>query len=208
MVIKTTTVLITLAASSLAAWAQDTGGFTLRADAGVAFVEDFEVGDSKLTFDPGFRFDIVPTYHLNQYVSFDFNTGFIWNNTDKIEGPGGSVSVEGDQWQFPFLLEATARFPLKYGLTPFIGGGGGGVYAIANVDKIGGDRVDETDDDVFGAVQGVAGLEYRINEKFQVGLVYKYLHMFTKETIHLPGEDVENDNTRTHSISLSVRVSY
>jgi opacity protein-like surface antigen len=211
MIKKTSFVLISWAALNLSAYAQHhghVGEFNLRTDVGAAWVEDFKVGDTSLSFDTGVRVDVIPTYQWNEYLSLDFNTGFIWNNTDKVSGPGGTFSVDGDQWQFPFLVDVNFRFPTKFGLIPFIGGGGGGVYAIANVDKVNGDTVNDSDDDIFGAVQGVAGIEYKIDEKFSVGIVYKYLYMFTEETVVFPGGSVSSDNTRTHSVSLSLRLSY
>ena len=205
---KKSILLLTFSVWTLALCAQEAGEFTLRLDAGAAMIEDFDVGSTAFSYEPGIRFDVIPTYHLTKNVAFDFNSGVIWNPLDKILEGGNTVPIEGDQIEIPFLLEAHFRFPMENRLTPFVGGGGGGVYIYDVIDRVGSDRVDASGDDVYGAIQGVAGIEYEVNPNITLGVVYKYLHIFTEETGFLPTGPVSTDDTQIHSISLSFRLAY
>lgn len=208
---------ILAAACVPAAISAEAGSFYLRTAVGVAIVEDIEeealgFGDTfTLSLTPGVRVDIAPGYNVNEYLAIEFNTGGIWNGLDEIEGPGGSVDVKGDALQVPLLLNVIGRFPIEdTGLVPFVGGGGGGVYQYINIDEAGGmDVEDDAEDDLHPAFQVFGGLMYQAADNWSVGLVYKYLYVFSGETYTDPGfGDIDRDDTRTHSISAIFSFDY
>lgn len=207
------------AATAPAAFAQEEGSFYLRTGVGVSIIEDVEeelsgVGAPEtytFSLTPGVRVDLAPGYNVNNYLAVEFNTGVIWNGFDELEGPGGAVDLEGDLLQVPLLANVIGRYPIEdTGLVPFFGAGGGGVLQYVNIDRVGGmDVDDDSDDDVYPAFQVFGGLLYQIAESWSVGLVYKYLYVFSGDDDDVPGLGrVESDDSRTHSISAVFSLNY
>ena len=209
--------LLGLAAAPLAS-AQEPGSFYFRSGVGVSIVEDIEeelrgpgpTETFKFSLTPGVRLDLVPGYAVNDFLAVEFNTGAIWNGLDEIDGPSGSLELEGDFLQVPLLASVVGRFPIEdTGLIPFVGGGGGGVYQYLNIDRVGGTAVDDSGDDIYPAFQVFGGLLYEMGENWSIGLVYKYLYVLSGEDEDVPGLGrLESDDTRTHSVSFVLSLDY
>jgi opacity protein-like surface antigen len=193
--------------------ANDAGTY-VRFGAGVAIVEDIEGffddlvnprTEYDLTLDPGVRVGFAPGYRFCRYFGVELNTGFIWNSLDSIETAGGSFSVEGDLLQVPLFGNVILEYPTPAGITPFLGGGGGGSYVRLSID----DGDDEAGDDFFGAFQLLGGLRYEMDPGLSIGLMYTYMHMFSEDEETLfTGETSGLGDITTHSISAVVTFSF
>ncbi|MGZ8898878.1 MAG: outer membrane protein [Limisphaerales bacterium] len=182
-------------------------GTYARFGAGIAIVEDIEGFaadlfnpriDFDLNLDPGVRLDFSPGYNFNNFVGVELNAGFLWNSLDGFETSAGSISAEGDLLQIPVLGSVVLRYPTPAGLTPFIGAGGGGTYVRLDFDHDG----QEAGDDFFAAYQLLGGVRYQIDEGLSMGLVYKYLHVFSEdEETLVTGESSGLGDITSHSIS-------
>jgi opacity protein-like surface antigen len=190
-------------------------GTYARFSAGIAIVEDIEGFadtpvdpriDFDLNLDPGVNIEFAPGYNFNHFIGVELNTGFIWNSLDKIETSGGNIRIEGDLLQIPAMGNAVLRYPTPAGITPFIGGGGGGVYVRLSLDD---DGDDDAGDDFFAAYQFFGGVRYQIDEGLSIGLLYKYLHVFSEdEETLITGESSGLGDLTTHSISASVTFEF
>lgn len=201
----------------MAAAAQDAegpgAGTYVRFGAGIAIVEDIEgffdstFGsrlDYELNLDPGVRIDVAPGYNFNDFLGVELNTGFVWNSVDAIElADGRRGSVEGDLLQIPIMGNVVARIPTPMQLTPFVGAGGGGAYV-----RLSNDESDEAGDDFFAAFQLFGGVKYEIDEVLGVGLVYKYMHVFSEDEETVGSESAGLGDLTTHSISAVVTFNF
>src|SRR5687768_8185289 len=209
---KTPLVAAAVVACPLIAAAQSESGGYIRLGAGLSLVEDIEGyfedfpdprTNFELTLDPGLRFDIAPGYNFNRYVGLEFNTGVVWNTIDSIEVEDGrSISVDGTLWQIPFLANVILRYPTDMQITPFVGAGGGGLLMGITVDNTDDIDVYDRSDDIFGAFQLFGGLQYEITESLSLGLVYKYLHLFSEQED--PYDIAGLGDITTHSFSAMV----
>ncbi|HEX7860246.1 MAG TPA: outer membrane beta-barrel protein [Verrucomicrobiae bacterium] len=192
----------------------DGSGTYARFGAGIAIVEDIEGFvdtvfeprlDYELNLDPGVRVDFAPGYNFNHYFGVELNTGFVWNSIDSIELEDGRRGrAEGDLLQIPMMGSVVLRVPTPIQLTPFVGAGAGGAYV-----RLENDDSDEAGDDFFAAFQFFGGVKYEIDEVLSVGMVYKYMHVFSEdeETI-FTGESAGLGDLTTHSISAIVSFNF
>jgi hypothetical protein len=173
--------------------AADTG-FFLNADLGASFIQGLPAGVDGST---GVRFSFVPGYRLYSGVagelSVQFDTGVIWN---PYSIKWGFHSVDGDIYQLPVLGGLEYAFHAGKGFVPYIGAAGGGVYNERDFSETYRDFYlgAGSKNGFYGAVQGMAGIRYRINDFTDLGLGYKYLASFG------PGSDTLGN----HSVSLTL----
>lgn len=149
------------------------GGFYIKVDACGALQQDMRFNSSEVSFDPGVRTSINFGYNFCKSFAAEIETGSIWNSLDKVNGtPFSALNQEGDLYQVPILAKVIFKLPFENGLTPYIGGGVGGVGASLRLqDSV----VDNTDSDFSFAYQGEAGLKYAINQNIEVGVAYKFI---------------------------------
>lgn len=179
--------------------AQHPGPF-FHADLGVNIVQDIDtsVADTpgKLKLDPGPRFSIGAGYVLYMDAAYEtavqFETGVIYNSPSKLKGDGFDSSVDGDFYQVPFLADIIYSFKITPRLLPYIGVGGGGVYSRTSINNIDGLPVDSATDEFDAAVQAMAGLRYKLDERNELGVGYKFLATFPRDV----------DYIGNHSLSL------
>lgn len=166
-----------------AAHAAQTGPF-FSVSAGGNIVDDFDLGGgSHFELDPGFRFDgsVGYNFYANPAVVMGaaFEVGFMFNAIDEQVAPNGTTTpIDGDLYQNPFLAKLTFRFLPDQPFNPFLSIGGGGVYTATEVRRIGGTPTFLEGDEVDAAVQGSAGVKFRLNDTMNVGLAYKCLVAF------------------------------
>ena len=182
------------------AQAQKSEGPYLNVEAGGAFVQDvsgtLDGVSGSAQFDPGFRLSLSPGFTLYRNDSYEaavqFETGFIYNGWDSVEVGGTRFSASGELWQAPFLAEIVYGFDLSPKFKAYIGGGGGGLYYSANLDSLAGIGVNTTQSETDWAVQGLARLSYKLSERSELGLSYKFLSFFPDGV----------DYVGTHTVSL------
>ncbi len=137
-------------------------GLFLNTDVGASFITGLPSG---IDADPGIRFSVVPGYRIYNddlfSVSLQLDTGLIWNGLD-----GG-----GDLYQVPVLAGFEYAFHTGSIVEPYVGIGGGGVYSDYSVSSAFGGG----DSSFDGAVQGMAGVRFKLSESAEVGVGYKFL---------------------------------
>src|ERR1051325_727767 len=182
--------------SGVAVQGADGAGGYFKFDAGLALQQDVRVkeldgmpvanivpgatvSDVKLTFDPGFRFDLGGGYNFNDAVALGVETGMIYNSVDRIKfkfvnssGPGSAsipFPTDVNFFQIPILATLVYTLPLRSQFRPFVGGGAGGVASIFQGPDI------NTESEFNFAYQGMAGFAFAINPKLDIGVTYKFL---------------------------------
>jgi OOP family OmpA-OmpF porin len=142
---------------------------------GGALQQDMRVKNAggKVGFDPGVRFDFSGGINFSPYISAELETGIIGNRLDTFNGISlSSMGQHGYLTQVPLLANLIFRAPLRYGITPYIGGGVGGVASTLYLRQPG-DR--DSDTDINFAYQGMAGVKFALNRNMEVGVGYKFL---------------------------------
>ena len=171
-----------------------------HADLGISIVQDIDTSvagvPGRLELDPGPRFSIGAGYVLYTDAAYEtavqFETGVIYNSPSKLKGDGFESSADGDFYQVPFLADIIYSFKVTPRLAPYIGIGGGGVYSRLSINNLDGFPVDSSTDEFDAAVQAMAGLRYKLDERNELGVGYKFLATFPKDV----------DYVGTHSLSL------
>jgi opacity protein-like surface antigen len=166
-------------------------GFYLDSDIGPSFMPDFQ--SSRFGFPgnfatrPGVRFGVEPGFNFMAAgpltLGAEFETGVIYNYLHSITDAGAATSLRGDYYQVPLLGNLVFKFHTDSIVVPYIGVGAGGDYSQARIDTPGffgfGDGFGQTRDDrIDPAVQGMAGVRFRINPMCEAGLGYKFLADF------------------------------
>src|SRR5438128_7939009 len=178
------------------------------ADVGLALQQDVDVKEAlgtpvsgaKIEFDPGVRFDVVGGYHFTDQLSVTLEAGYTFNSLKSIagttlSGSGGDIDFN----QFPILANVSYTFPLEARIKPFIGAGLGGVFGVADFSgTAAGLPSGDTQSAVSFGYQGFAGARYEINDRMEVGLLYKFLGTTDQEF-----DDFKIEGTRTHTLGVS-----
>jgi opacity protein-like surface antigen len=180
----------------------------IGADAGVSLQQDVDVKEflgaslsgTKIEFDPGLRFGIVGGYRFTDQWSVSLEAGYSFNSVKSIAGtPLSGSGGDIDLHQVPILANGLYTFPLKCRVKPFLGGGVGGVFSVA---EFSGAASGLPSGDSQGAAafgyQGFAGARYEINDRMELGVIYKFLGT-TDNTF----DDFKTEGTKAHTIGLS-----
>jgi len=124
-----------------------TEGFVLGLGIGPSFQSNLSTSgvehgvpeSAEVNFCPGMRFDLAPGYNLNQYVRFELNTSFIYNQFHSLSINGETYYASNNfgfsssgLYQIPILPSVAFRLPVTEEVTLFLGGGFGAsfVYGI------------------------------------------------------------------------------
>jgi hypothetical protein len=193
--------LACLAAVAGRVYADGEGAF-LNTDIGASFVTGLPSGAH---VDPGVRFNLAPGYRIynddTMAVSLQFETGVIWNHVRDSFGGGFNQVQMGPQvglgepphtdlYQVPFMAGVEYSFHTGTLVEPYIGVAGGGVYtdwaSYWGGDEGPGDgRLEHHQTSVSGAVQGAAGVRFKLNDHFELGVGYKFLACFPNDVDYL-----------------------
>jgi hypothetical protein len=193
------------------AYAEGEGPF-INADVGVSFVTGLPSGQDA---DVGMRFSVVPGYKIYNddtfSVSLQFETGVIWNQLDNSSMSGmGNMMQNGmqngmqmggapktDMYQIPFMAGVEYAFHAGKLIEPYIGVAGGGAYTEWDTHWNSGGGPgdanmsgDNTSSSVSAAVQGAAGVRFKIGEHMALGLGYKFLATFPSGVDYLGNHSV------------------
>jgi len=128
----------------------------------------------------------------------------MWNSLNSLETPIGgfeSVSVGGNLWQVPLLVNFILTIPTDSQWEPFIGGGVGGLYSSLTVNEIAGVSGDASASAWALGYSALAGLNYHLSKDISFGFNYKFTGTGTQ---NWNGDlDGVSTNIFTHSASLS-----
>lgn len=169
-------------------FSKDTG-FYASGEVGPSFMPDFQ--SSRFGFPGSFRMDTGLRASAELGYNFlatsrftlggEFESGLIYNRISHVRDAGSPLSLRGDYYQAPLLNNLVLRLHPNSFVTPYVGVGGGGDCSWARIDKPGFYGSETHSDRVDPAVQGMGGVRFRLNDRMDVGLGYKYLAAFPNE---------------------------
>jgi opacity protein-like surface antigen len=205
------------AAVPFSAQAQGTG-FYVKADAGGNITSDPDLKEffgentagAKVKLDPGVRFGLDGGYQFCDWFAAEVELGGMANRVRSISGP--SRVHDTTFANVPFLVNGRLQLPNRSPVKPYLGAGVGFSEAIIDADHLefGNTFFTGSDSDTVFAWQAFAGLSWRLNERMELGVEYRY---FCAESPRwhadiLFGGPPFNDTlsfgrTQTHAISVA-----
>jgi OmpA-OmpF porin, OOP family len=185
-----------------------TGKVYVGFDAGPAFQQNITISDTigdtdRATFGTGVRLDCQFGYNFTTNWAAELDTGMIIcpvNNSVVL----GTDFMQVDFVELPIMANVIYTRPLGRHFSAYVGGGVGGAFSDYN-NEFGGTT---TSDSTF-AFQGLAGLKYTIDERWDLGLTYKFLGTTQHDLgagFDSNGNPTEfkSDGTMTHSVLLTL----
>jgi opacity protein-like surface antigen len=204
---------VAVMAAGLPVWAQDSadnlraGEPYVGAEVGPAFQQNLYIRDAGRTvgLDAGVRGDVSAGFNLADQVAVEVETGAIDN---RIRSEGTTIFGGNRAYldQVPLMGNIIFRAPLLYGITPYIGGGAGGMVSQLSVRTF--DHW-TSDADVTFAYQGMAGVNVALNRHMDVGLGYHFIgtmdHVWFADdpTMYTP-----TGKTLTHAVVATFTFSF
>lgn len=185
----------------------------LSLDAGVALQQDIAMSDTigdreTVMFDPGARLDCQLGYNFTRNWAAELEIGLAVNQV-KNSFFLGTDFMEVDLVEFPIMVNVIYTQPLGRHFSAYLGGGIGGVFSDYNINEFGGTTASDT---TFG-FQGMAGVKYAINDRWDIGVAYKFLG--TTDHDVGPGLDsngnateFKSGGTMTHSILAALTCKF
>ena len=187
--------------------AAQSGGFYLSGGVGGVLPRDSNVAgsgiDAELGFDPG----------LSGLLALGTTFGESWRGeaelsyrASDIEAVSGAANGGGDVGGTAFLVNGYYDFKNDSNWTPYVGAGFGLIRLdMGDAAPIGGSRID--DDDVVIAAQGIAGVGYRVNERFSLFTDYRFLAAADPDFATASGAKVESEYSE-HRIVVGLRWTF
>ncbi len=173
---------VTLASLGAPAAAQDFDEnlkWRARFDMGGSIPEDSNltelegpVSGQKFKLSPGFQFDLAVTRRLTPWLEVGPELGFNFNSIDAF---GESHYPDSSLFQMPIMADVILEYPNAGRLAPYIGAGVGGVASFMTLGANGYWEPDADGSDFVLGFQAFAGVRYRFNNKFSMGVGYRFL---------------------------------
>jgi opacity protein-like surface antigen len=181
-------------------------GFCLSGDLGPSFIQNFQSSrfgfPARISARPGARFGVEPGYNFLATdaltIGGEFETGVIYNSLHSVSKPGAPWPLRGDYYQVPLLGSLVLKVHTGSFVEPYVGVGGGGDYSAARIRSPGFFGFRTRSDEIDPAVQGMAGVRFRLNRISNVGLGYKFLAAFPNQGQYIG----------THSVLASFTVRF
>ncbi len=193
-------------------------------DAGPSWVQSEQlkdVDDKKAHFSTGVRADLMWGVMMNQNIGLQLQTGVIWNRMSRVgtittnpppppPPPPPTESGEayefghGDLYQIPLLLNVVYKFSPEKAFSPYIGAGAGGELSLFDA-TFPTARLKDTD--ITFAYQAFAGVRYRLSDRANIGLGYKFLGT-TDQDWKDNGLRVRLDHLFTHAVVAAFTVHF
>jgi len=175
-------------------------GFSLKASAGPAWTSSINTTilsplgnginyDLALVTNPGIRFDIAPGYNFNEYIRFEVETAFIYNQGHRATISGGDLGGEeiteyensrfgfssSGSYQVPIIPQIVITVPIDdVPIRPYFGGGFGPSWLSINyINAFGGNDLYSSSWNC--AWQASAGVDINVAEGMDLSLSYKAL---------------------------------
>jgi hypothetical protein len=175
-------------------------GFSLKASAGPAWTSSINTTilsplgnginyDLALVTNPGIRFDIAPGYNFNEYIRFEVETAFIYNQGHRATISGGDLGGEklteyennrfgfssSGGYQVPIIPQIVITVPIDdVPIRPYFGGGFGPSWLSINyTNAFGGNDLYSSSWNC--AWQASAGVDINVAEGMDLSLSYKAL---------------------------------
>ncbi len=206
-----------------ATWAADFGDGTRwrgRIDIGgtipeSANLKEFNgpVSGEQMKLDPGFQLDLSLGYRITPWLEVGPELGMTLNGVDSF----GNFSYDDTTlFQMPIMANVILELPNAKRFAPYIGAGVGGVASFLTFGNHGYDYYWGEPDGSGGTFvlgfQAFAGLRYRFNDNFSMGVNYRFLMTEDQkwdiewwDGYHF---DVAVDSVRLHSICLVFEATF
>ncbi len=149
----------------------DMGG-TIPKDAKLTRFVD-PVSNQELKLSPGFQMDMALDYKITPWLSVGGELGFLFNGVDAF---GNFSYPDTSLFQMPIMANLTLRYPARGRFVPYIGAGVGGVASFLSFGEDYYWGPDGIGSDFTLGAQAFAGLNYRLNEKSELGVMYRFLY--------------------------------
>jgi opacity protein-like surface antigen len=192
-----------------------------RAGIGPAFTQDGKVTEftgftpgNAIEYRTGLALEGAIGYAFNDWVSIEFEAGWIGN---EIDGVTGFMHNDTFLYQAPMLASVTLqqRIPQTI-VTPYVRAAFGGSVAIFDTDGLSNGTVElfGEDADMVFAYQFSAGLRFDLNEQMSIGASYKYFatedSTFEYEAMFGGGPDVQFgiEGVRTHVVVVTFNMKF
>ena len=192
--------------------APPTGKIYMSFDLGAALQQDITMKDSigdreTVTFDPGVRLDFDFGYNFTKHWAGELEIGLAVNQV-KSSYFLGTDFMNVDLVELPIMVNVIYTQPLGRHFSAYIGGGLGGVISDYN-NEFGG----TTESDTTFGFQGLAGIKYVINDRWDLGVTYKFLGTTDHDVgsgYDSNGNSTEftSDGTMTHSILVAITCKF
>jgi len=207
--VRNTLIGVGLLAGSLTAYGQGGESEALRqmyvnVNAGGAFLTGTDIGNRDVDFNLGLRLDAAVGYRIQGPWSVEFETGWVWNSVDKVNGTSVPGSVDDNLYQIPFLVNGVYHFETGNQWKPYVGAGIGGILAILSVDEPG---IEDDDSSFAFSAQFKGGLAYAFDEHMLVDFSYKLMYSSDQEWEFGPGK-IKSDSLITHCFLASFTYNF
>ena len=176
-------------------------GFSLKASAGPAWTSSINttllspIGngidyDAALVSNPGIRFDIAPGYNFDEFIRFEVETAFIYNQGHRVTLSGGDLGGEefteyennrfgfssSGGYQVPIIPQIVITVPIDdVPIRPYFGGGFGPSWLSVNYENAFGAGASLYSSSWNCAWQASAGVDINVAEGMDLSLSYKAL---------------------------------
>ncbi len=170
----------------------ENAGWYMGAEMGAVFAKDADTtgllaGD--LEYDPGFALLGQVGGYLPYNFRLEAELGWRRNEMDEL----GGVGIDGDINVLSLMGNLYYDIPTGTAFTPYVGVGLGGAHMMF-------DTPAADDDDNVWAYQGIAGVDYRINDTLSLKADYRYFATQDFDA-HGPGGRVESEYA-THNVMI------
>ena len=187
----------------------------IRFDVGGTIPQDAEltqfagpVRGELMRLSPGFQMDLGFNYKITPWLAVGPELGLLFNEVDSF---GSYSHHDTSLFQMPLMANVTLQYPVGRFLH-YVGGGIGGVASVLTFGEDYYWGPDGTGSDFSLGFQGFAGLNYRFNQGWQMGVIYRYLYTdgmdWNVEWWNDAHFHVAVESVQTHSVCLVLQASF
>ena len=183
------------------------GPFYFGIQGGVTYVQDLDEDlPNKILVDPGFATGVVAGYTLKNIdranIRLEGELAYRYNETDEFQ----RSDLDGDITSVALMFNAAVDFVNKTSYTPYVMAGLGVANVSFNDLKSGGVTYLDDDDTVM-AYQLGAGCGFKLTEKLDLDLGYRYFST-TKPEVRDEALAKGKINYNNHALMLGLRYSF
>lgn len=172
----------------------------------------FSPQNQTVSYDVGVSADAAFGWAFNQFVSLDFDSGYVWGRINNIPGYYANGSTIGN---VPFLANLTLSMPIPHtNIVPYIGGGAGGADSIFDAHSFSDAGMNQiaygSESDVVFAYQAFAGVRFMLTPNVSLGVGYQYFAT-GNPTFSYPPEpnlDIAFAGVHTHTIMFTLQCNF
>src|SRR5215208_3641791 len=182
---------------------------------GIKFDEEWDddpeifIGDFTLHTDNGFRVGAALGYNFSSILVLEGEIGYMTQDFDTLSEDccDAEFEADGDLSILTGMVNIAAGFTIASFVRPYVGVGAGIAHISFNdVTSTFGFDLDDTDN-VF-AVQGFAGVDLTLSDRFAIGARYRLLHLSDVSLENNGGFEHDLDPDLIHSLEAVLTVGF